>query len=217
MELMADPVGERQPHDITAGQTFGRYAILNRLGSGGMGVVFSAYDPELDRRVALKLLRPEATSEGSKAEEHTERLDRSGNTRDLVRERLLAEGRALARLSHRNLITVFEVGAVGEQVYLAMEHVAGVALDEWLGAAPHRSWREVLGAFVQAGRGLAAAHDAGLVHGDFKPANVVVDESSGRVCVVDFGLACAAGTRSGFEPGRDAALHGAGAARGPGG
>ncbi|HWM87922.1 MAG TPA: serine/threonine-protein kinase, partial [Kofleriaceae bacterium] len=187
---------EQPPGELTSGQTLGRYSILERLGAGGMGVVYAAYDPELDRRVALKILRPETVSLGSKAGEYTVRLDDAGNARDLVRERILAEGRALARLSHPNLITVYEVGAVGEQVYLAMEHVAGVSLSEWLRAAP-RTPSDVLAAFVQAGRGLAAAHQAGLVHGDFKPDNVVVDESTGRVCVVDFGLARLAGTGSG--------------------
>ena len=194
---MADvPGGERQGRrEPAAGQAFGRYRIIERLGSGGMGVVFTAYDPELDRRVALKVLRPDATGEGSKAGEYTERLDESGNARDLVRERILTEARALARLSHPNLVTVFEVGAAGDQVYLAMEHIAGANLNQWLRADSPRSWRDVLAAFMEAGQGLAAAHAAGLVHGDFKPDNVVVEDATGRVCVVDFGVARAAGTR----------------------
>jgi eukaryotic-like serine/threonine-protein kinase len=195
------PGGERQERgEPAAGQAFGRYAILERLGSGGMGVVFAAHDPQLDRRVALKVLRLDSIGEGSKAGEYTERLDGAGNTRDLVRERILTEARALARLSHPNLVTVFEVGAVGEQLYLAMEHIAGANLNQWLRADPERSWRDVLGAFVQAGQGLAAAHAAGLVHGDFKPDNVVVEEATGRVCVVDFGVARAAGSRARTGP-----------------
>jgi tetratricopeptide (TPR) repeat protein len=190
---MVDAFGAREmPRDPAPGQRLGRYTVLERLGAGGMGAVFLAHDPELDRNVALKLLRPDGVSEGSKVGEHTERLDAAGNTRDLVRERILAEGRALARLRHPNLVTVFEVGAAGDRLFLAMEHVAGPSLTGWL-AARARSWREVLAVFVQAGRGLAAAHEARLVHGDFKPDNVVIEEPTGRAYVVDFGLARAAG------------------------
>jgi len=109
------------------GQKLGRYLILDQLGAGGMGVVLSAYDPELDRRVAIKLLRPEAIAEGSKDVEYTVRLDGDGEPRDLVRERILAEGRAMARLSHPNLVAVYEVGEVDERVFLAMEQVEGTA------------------------------------------------------------------------------------------
>jgi tetratricopeptide (TPR) repeat protein len=170
---------------------FGRYRALEPLGAGGMGTVLLGYDPDLDRRVAIKVLRPDAIAEGSKLIEHTIRLDGSGQPRDLVRERLLAEGRALARLSHPNLIAVFEVGEVDDQVFLVMEHVEGGTLEEWCAG---RGVREVVRAYLQAGRGLAAAHQAELVHGDFKPANALVD-ASGRVRVIDFGLARAVGTR----------------------
>src|SRR5690606_37885079 len=155
----------------------------------------AAYDPELDRRVAIKVLRPEAIAEGSKLIEHTIRLDGRGQRRDLVRERLLAEGRAMARLSHPNLVAVHEVGTSGDEVFLVMEHVAGATLADWC-RSQERSWQEIVAAFAQAGRALAAAHDAGLVHGDFKPDNALV-EPSGRVRVIDFGLARAAGSRTG--------------------
>ncbi|HTE50212.1 MAG TPA: serine/threonine-protein kinase [Kofleriaceae bacterium] len=200
---MGDARGLDPRQGPTPGQRFGRYTILEQLGAGGMSVVYAAHDPDLDRQVALKILRPEpaaeagsSSSSSSKAEEYTVRLDRAGNERDPVRERLLSEGRALARLSHPNLIAVFEVGTVGDQVFLSMEHVAGISLGRWLAASPDRPWRQVLSVFAQAGRGLAAAHAAGLVHGDFKPDNVVIEESTLRARVVDFGLARAAGTRS---------------------
>ena len=162
-----------------------------------MSVVYAAHDPDLDRPVALKVLAPEpaGSASGSKAEEYTVRLDRAGNERDPARERILTEGRALARLSHPNLVGVFEVGAVAGTVFLAMELVAGPSMREWLAAAD-RPVADVLAAFAQAGRGLAAAHEAGIVHGDVKPDNVVMERSSGRARVIDFGLARAAGTRA---------------------
>jgi tetratricopeptide (TPR) repeat protein len=188
---MATTAGPPLEEGAVPGHRFGRYTVTGRLGAGGMGTVLAAHDPELDRRVAIKLLRPEAIAEGKKLAEHTVRLDRAGNPRNLTRERLLAEARAMARLSHPNLVAVYEVGEVDGQVFLVMEHVDGTTLDTWCRAAP-RSWREILRAFVQAGRGLEAAHAAGLVHGDFKPRNALVD-AVGRVRVIDFGVARAAG------------------------
>ncbi|MBC7978010.1 MAG: serine/threonine protein kinase, partial [Myxococcales bacterium] len=185
---------ERSPIALVPGQRFGRYTIIERLGAGGMSVVYAAHDPDLDRRVALKLLCPGLVLGADKAEEYTVRLDRAGNVADPVRDRLLSEGRALARLSHANLVAVYEVGEVGDSIFLAMEHVAGPSLATWL-AGPTRPWREIASVFVQAGRGLDAAHRAGLVHGDFKPDNVVLEAQTGRACVVDFGLARGAGTR----------------------
>jgi hypothetical protein len=149
------------------GDTLGRYRIERTLGEGGMGVVHAAFDPDLERRVALKVLRK---AEGDEA-----------------RHRLLREARAMARLTHPNVVTVHEVGSAHGRDYVAMELVEGETLDEWLTAQP-RSPREIVAAFVAAGRGLAAAHAAGLVHRDFKPRNVL-RRRDGRICVTDFGLA----------------------------
>ncbi len=150
------------------GALVGRYVVLHVVGQGGMGVVYAAWDPELDRKVALKLVRP----------------DRAGSDP----HRTLHEAQAIARLSHPNVIAVYDAGHVGDQVFLAMELVEGRTLREWLAESPRRPWREVLDVFLLAGRGLAAAHAAGLVHGDFKPENVLLGEDS-RVRVADFGLA----------------------------
>jgi hypothetical protein len=162
------------------GQTVGRYVIIDKVGIGGMGVVYKAYDPTLDRRVALKLLRlaPRGATGAALADERVARV--------------LGEAQALARLSHPNVIAVHDVGREGRDVFCAMEFVEGDTLSTWCKAAG-RSWREVLDAFIAAGRGLAAAHDAGLVHRDFKPDNVMVG-ADGRVRVLDFGLARAAST-----------------------
>jgi len=154
------------------GSKVGRFTMLERLGAGGMGVVLAAYDPKLDRRVAIKLLRSDVEA-GSES-------DGDGEAR------LLREAQAMARVSHPNVIPVFEVGAFAGQVYVAMEYVAGVTLRQWLLVS--RESADVLAVFEQAGRGLAAAHAAGLVHRDFKPANVMLGDD-GRVRVLDFGLA----------------------------
>ena len=155
---------------LPLGTVVGRFVVLDLLGTGGMGVVYAAYDPELDRKVALKLLRTAGGDEVAAA-----------------RARLIREAQAMARLSHPNVATVYDVGAHGDQVFIAMELVDGAALSDWLRAAP-RAAREVLRVFVQAGRGLAAAHAVGLVHRDFKPHNVLIG-TDGRVRVTDFGLA----------------------------
>ncbi len=173
-----DTVADRPPRKelarepIVRGTTLGRYLVLDKLGEGGMGVVYQAYDPELHRRVALKLLHGEAGhSEGASA----------------GRARLLREAQAIARLSHPNVVHVYDVGTVGDHVFLALEYVDGEHLGRWL-KREKRSWREVLDVFRAAGRGLAAAHAVGLVHRDFKPDNVLVGKD-GRVLVSDFGLA----------------------------
>ena len=152
----------------------GRFLLLKELGQGGMGVVYAAYDPDLDRKVALKLLLPGA-AEGEEEQEQ-------------ARTRLMREAQAMARVSHPQVIPVFEVGTFEEQVFVAMELVEGGTLRDWLREDKGHSWREVLEKFLAAGRGLAAAHAAGLVHRDFKPANVLLGRD-GRVCVTDFGLA----------------------------
>jgi serine/threonine protein kinase/tetratricopeptide (TPR) repeat protein len=168
--------------------TLSRYVLRQRLGAGGAGVVYEAYDPELDRKVAIKLLNTQRTNLAQVAE---------------ARVRLVREARAMAKLSHPNVIPVYDVGTYdegdlspeaaeplgqdnGEGVFLVMELVEGKTLSDWLETKPH--WRDVLARFVAAGRGLAAAHDAGLIHRDFKLDNVLLG-ADGRVRVLDFGLA----------------------------
>jgi eukaryotic-like serine/threonine-protein kinase len=186
---VAPDVGDEAPVGPSEGQLIGRYRVLGRLGAGGMGIVVAASDPELGRRVAIKVLRRDRPAPGAKPVEHTVRLDQAGRRRNLDREQLLAEARAVAQVSHLNLVTIFEVGEVNGQIFLAMEYVEGETLTRWL--EKKRSVGDVLDVFVQAGRGLAAVHAAGLVHGDFKPDNALVDRT-GRVRVIDFGLARAA-------------------------
>lgn len=154
------------------GTAVGRFVIEDKLGEGGMGIVFAAHDPELDRRVAIKLLRPSTGSAQAT-------LDRSS--------RLQREAQAMARLSHPNVVSVYDVGVDGEQIFIAMELVDGSSLRQWQGQA-QRSWREILAVYLQAGRGLEAGHEVGLVHLDFKPDNVLVSQD-GLARVADFGLA----------------------------
>ncbi len=149
------------------GENLGRYVLLDPIGRGGSGVVYSAYDPELDRRIALKLLRSPNDDQGQ--------------------ARLAREAQAMAKLVHPNVITVHDVGRFYGGVFVAMELVEGVDLREWMKRGKH-DWQEVLGVLQHAGQGLCAAHRAGLVHRDFKPANVLVGDD-GDVKVVDFGLA----------------------------
>jgi serine/threonine protein kinase len=165
------------PSHLEPGDFIGRYRIRERIGEGGMGVVHAAEDPELGRVVAIKLLRP---VHGSEAEVH--------------QRRLLREAQALARVSHHNLVTVYDVGTHEGRVWIAMEYVVGDTLDVWL-RRRRRSWQEIIGVFLEAGRGLAAVHAAGLIHRDFKPGNVLVG-SEGTVQVLDFGLAARAGEPS---------------------
>jgi tetratricopeptide (TPR) repeat protein len=156
---------------VAAGTIIGRYVVLSKLGSGAMGVVLAAYDPELDRKVALKLLKA-----------------RPG-PQDVGRARLQREAQALARLDHRNVVTVHDVGVHAGQLFVGMEFVEGQTLREWMASVDEpRPWREVVRIFMEAGQGLAAAHQAGLVHRDFKPDNVMLGKD-GRVRVTDFGLA----------------------------
>lgn len=146
----------------------GRYVLSARVGVGASGVVFSAWDPELERQVALKFI-------------DVARGDSLG------RQRVLREAQALARLEHPNVVAIHDVGEERGRLYLVMSLIKGMTLSKWLKAEP-RSQAEILAVFVQAGRGLAAAHAAGLVHRDFKPGNVMIDEQ-GQALVVDFGLA----------------------------
>jgi eukaryotic-like serine/threonine-protein kinase len=148
-----------------------RYVVLEQVGAGASGAVYAAYDPDLDRRIALKLRRMSGKRED----------------REAMRERMLREAQAMARLSDRHVVAVHDVGIVGEDVFIAMEFVAGGTLRSWLAAA-RRTWSEIRAVFVAAGRGLEAAHRAGLVHRDFKPDNVMIGDD-GRVAVTDLGLA----------------------------
>jgi eukaryotic-like serine/threonine-protein kinase len=174
--VTSDP---RPAEPFSPGRYVGRYRIIDSLGAGGMGIVYRAHDPELDRPVALKLLRSAAGSGGS-----------GGHAR------LLREAQLTAQLTHPNVVSVFEVGYEEGHVYLAMELIEGSTLREWLETS--RPLEAVLDAFRQAARGLCAAHQGGVIHRDFKPDNVLVGDGDrsgprrggvGRVRVMDFGLA----------------------------
>ena len=154
---------------LPQGHRVGRYIVLRELGSGGMGVVYEAIDPELDRRVALKFIK-------------------QGAGLDLVaRARMVREAQAMAKVSHPNVVPVFDVGIDEGRFFIAMEYVKGRTMAEWLSQGP-RAWREVVQAMVAAGEGLWAAHQVGLIHRDFKPENVLIGDD-GRALVMDFGVA----------------------------
>jgi tetratricopeptide (TPR) repeat protein len=161
-------VGEA-PERLASGGRIGRFVLLSRLGAGGMGVVYSAYDPELDRKLAIKLLRSDR------------------NTGDQGQRRLLREAQALAQLAHPNVVAIHDVGVHEGQVWLAMEFVSGCTLGVWL-QEQVRTWQEIVAVIHEVGRGLAVAHAAGLLHRDIKPANIMID-IDGRVRLMDFGLA----------------------------
>jgi len=166
--MTLDPAGDEARTEGAKGATvLGRYVVLRTLGSGAMGTVYLAYDPELDRKIALKLLQ--------------------GSNSPRRAQALLGEAQAMAKLSHPNVVAVHDVGEHEHAVYVAMEFVEGTTLRDWL-TKERRSWRSVLEIFLEAGRGLEAAHERGLIHRDFKPDNVMVSES-GRAMVMDFGLA----------------------------
>jgi tetratricopeptide (TPR) repeat protein/predicted Ser/Thr protein kinase len=162
---------EEGHYELERGTRIERYILLKPLGQGGMGVVYAAYDPDLDRKVALKLLRPDKRTPDGNSE----------------RAWILREAQAMARISHPNVISVYDTGTFGSQVFVAMEFIHGRTLSTWIRKEKH-TWQEVLRVFKEAGQGLKAAHKAGLVHRDFKPSNVLIG-NDGRVCVLDFGLA----------------------------
>jgi tetratricopeptide (TPR) repeat protein/predicted Ser/Thr protein kinase len=163
----------KAPVSLERGATVGeRYVVVDSIGRGSMGAVMLAHDMQLVRRVALKVLLA------------------TGSTDD-ARTRMLREAKALAQLSHPNVVTIYDVGTHGGNVYLAMEYVDGEPLSAWLQTP--RSWRDVLAVMAQAGQGLGAAHKVGMIHRDFKPHNVVLG-NDGRVRVVDFGIAAVDGT-----------------------
>ncbi|MCA9637571.1 MAG: serine/threonine protein kinase, partial [Myxococcales bacterium] len=173
----ADSFVERRIKNRVFGRLFdrqerlkiGRYDVLDTLGHGGMGIVYSAFDDELDRKVAIKLLLSEELES------------------DAARIRFKREAQAMARLSHPNVVTVHEVGEDAGRIFIAMEFVRGESLDHYC-CEVVRPWQEVVDIFLQAGRGLCAAHAAGLIHRDLKPHNIIRGDD-GVVKVLDFGLA----------------------------
>ncbi len=180
-ESPGEAPGGDLPATLVSGARVGRFVVLRVIARGGMGTVARAYDPELDRRVALKLLRPE--------------LWRAAG--DELRAQLRREAVVMARLAHPNVVTVFDVGTWSEQVFIAMEYVAGSTLARWQDGRP---WPERFAACLAAAAGLAAAHRAGVVHRDVKPANILCGDD-GRVLVGDFGLAALEGADAGLVAG----------------
>ena len=166
-----DPSAE--PLLLPPGTRVGRFEIEEVLGRGAMGVVYAARDPQLGRRVALKLL-------------HADRAGDASGT-------LLAEAQTMAQVAHPTVVAIYDVGALADadgEVYVAMELVTGQTLRAWLDREP-RPWRVVVETVLGAGRGLASAHRAGVCHRDFKPENVLIGDD-GRPRVTDFGMARAA-------------------------
>lgn len=168
IELRDDSDGPARFDRIGARKRLGRYLLRDVIGKGGMGIVYRAFDPVLDRVVALKVIAI------------------AGRDRDKIRIRAKLEARALASATHPNVVTIYDVGHADDLIYISMELVDGVDLRGWLETP--RSTDEILDVFCEAGRGLHAAHARGIVHRDFKPSNVLLG-SDGRVRVVDFGLA----------------------------
>lgn len=164
---------------VSVTQRLGRFLVLRQLGAGSMGSVFAAYDEQLDRKVAVKLLH-------AAPNEHA--------TRQM---RVLREAQAMARVSHPNVVHVYDVGEIQDQIFIAMEYIDGSTLADWQ-RQKSRTWQEVLGIYRQAGHGLHAAHQAGLVHRDFKPENVLI-APDGQPRVADFGLARLGGETAPFS------------------
>ncbi len=164
-----------QMPSLRRGAQIGRFIAVDQLGAGAMGEVVLAYDPDLHRRVAVKVLRAALMAAGGQA----------------AVQRMLREARAMAKVSHPNVITVFEVDQMDTgQSFIAMEYIDGGTLRTW--AKEPRQWHEVVEVYRAAGAGLAAAHTEGLVHRDFKPDNVLIGKDR-RVRVTDFGLVGALG------------------------
>jgi eukaryotic-like serine/threonine-protein kinase len=161
------------PARLRSGSEVGRYLVIDLVGVGGMGAVYRAYDRQLERRVALKIVRAQ--------------LARAGVDVARERARLEQEARALARLSHPNVVTCFDAGTLGDSVFVAMEYVDGKTLRHVMSDGPPERHR-IVATFRQIAEGLAAVHDAGLIHGDVKPENVIIG-ADGRACITDFGLA----------------------------
>ncbi len=172
---LVETVTDLQEKTVISGSVLriGRYVLLRKIGEGAMGMVYAAYDEDLDRKVAIKVVHPDYQQSHE------------------FRVRIVREAQALARVSAPNVVQVYEVGEVGNQMYIVMEFVSGTTLTSWQAAQKH-SWQEILRMYCAAGQGLLAAHDAGLAHRDFKPDNVLVG-SDGRPRVLDFGLARLAG------------------------
>lgn len=173
-----------------AGTRLGRYLILDPVGKGALGIVYSAYDPELDRRIAIKVLRQSVT------------------TSDAQQQSLRHEARSMARFSHPNVVPVFDVGIEDHRLFIAMELVDGWTLGDWV-RNEERSWREIRDVYHLAGEGLVAVHEAGLVYRDFKPSNVMLGRD-GRVRLLDFGIAHKMLGPSTFVPGSIGARGGLG-------
>nr|WP_276604462.1 protein kinase [Nannocystis sp. RBIL2] len=175
--------GNATHDELPADIRLGRFTLLRVLGRGGMGVVYTAYDELLDRIVAIKMVRSDRDDAHLLA-------------------RVLREAKALAKLSHPNVVQIHDVGESDGQVFIAMEYVDGPTLRAWIEARREAGarWHELLPALIDAGRGLQAAHSAGLVHRDFKPDNVLVG-ADGRARVLDFGLVAARGEPPPTRPG----------------
>ena len=177
------PLPDSVPAALARGSSIGRYIVLAMVGRGGMGEVYAAYDPELDRKVAVKLLRVKPGNGVSLAEGRT---------------RTLREAQAIARLSHPNVVVAYDVGTFEDKVFIAMEYVEGNTVTYWL-QVQERSWKEILDVFKDAARGLGAAHEKGLIHRDFKTDNVMISRDR-HVRVMDFGLARQVQEKSGAAP-----------------
>jgi serine/threonine protein kinase/tetratricopeptide (TPR) repeat protein len=176
---------ENECESLTSGQWVGRYVLLEKLGEGGMGVVYAAFDRELARKVALKFISVAANASQA-ADELPANTAKIESPEQLWHRLLLREAQAMAKLAHPNILPIYDVGYHGTNIYVAMEFVAGHTLRQWF-SLTQRSWQEVLTVMIAAGEGLYAAHQAGLIHRDFKPDNLLIG-LDGRVRVFDFGL-----------------------------